>query len=56
MELAAATDPRITNAAAFKVGLKKLPDAARARNVILSDAQVRQLVALAYERAPSSGA
>ena len=42
LELAAATDPRITNTAAFKVGLKKLPDAARARNVVLTDAQVRQ--------------
>ena len=38
LELAAATDPRITNSAAFKVGLKKLPDAARARNVVLTDA------------------
>ena len=42
LELAAATDPRITNTAAFKVGLKKLPDAARARNVVLTDVQVRR--------------
>jgi len=49
LELAAATDPRIINSAAFKVGLKKLPDAARARNVVLDDAQVRELVRLAYE-------
>ena len=55
LELAAATDPRITNTAAFKVGLKKLPDAARARNVVLTDAQVRQLVALAYDESPEFG-
>jgi integrase len=48
LELAAATDPRITNVAAFKVGLKKLPDAARARNVVLTDDQVRRVVELAY--------
>jgi integrase len=52
LELAAATDPRITNAAAFKVGLKKLPDAARARNVVLTDQQIRRLVELAYEESP----
>jgi integrase len=49
LELAAATDPRIANAAAFKVGLKKLPDAARARNVVLTDEQIRRIVELAYE-------
>ena len=55
LELAAATDPRITNAAAFKVGLKKLPDAARARNVVLTDAQIRQIVELAYEESLEFG-
>jgi integrase len=55
LELAAATDQRITNAAAFKVGLKKLPDAARARNVVLSDAQVRRVVELAYEENAALG-
>ena len=55
LELAAATDPRITNTAAFKVGLKKLPDAAKARNVVLSDAQIRRVVELAYEEGPEFG-
>jgi integrase len=55
LELAAATDPRITNAAAFKVGLKKLPDAARARNVVLTDSQVRRVVELAYAESPEFG-
>jgi integrase len=55
LELAAATDPRISNAAAFKVGLKKLPDAARARNVVLTDQQVRRVVELAYEESPEFG-
>jgi integrase len=55
LELAASVDPRITNTAAFKVGLKKLPDAARSRNVVLSDAQVRQLVALAYDESAEFG-
>jgi hypothetical protein len=55
LELAAATDSRITNAAAFKIGLKKLPDAARARNVVLSDAQARRVVELAYEESPEFG-
>jgi integrase len=55
LELAAATDSRITNTAAFKVGLKKLPDAAKARNVVLTDAQVRHLVALAYDESAEFG-
>jgi integrase len=55
LELAAATDPRITNSAAFKVGLKKLPDAARARNVVLTDLQVRRVVELAYDESPEFG-
>src|SRR5207302_6875298 len=41
LELAAAHDPRITNQRAWKVGLAALPDAHRARNVILDDATVR---------------
>lgn len=55
LELAAATDQRITNAAVFKVGLKKLPDAAKARNVVLSDDQVRELVRLAYDESIEFG-
>jgi integrase len=55
LELAAATDPRITNTVAFKVGLKKLPDAARARNVVLTDDQIRRVVKLAYGESPEFG-
>jgi integrase len=55
LELAASVDPRITNTAAFKVGLKKLPDAARSRNVVLTDAQVRQVVELAYDESAEFG-
>jgi integrase len=49
LELAAAHDPRITNPRAWKVGLAALPDAHRARNVILDDATVRRVVAAAYD-------
>jgi len=50
LNLAASADPRISNSNAWKVGLKALPDSHRARNVVLTDDQVRKLVALAYER------
>jgi integrase len=46
---AAALDPRITNTAAWKIGLASLPDSSRARNVILKDQQVRSIVAAAYD-------
>jgi integrase len=48
LELAVAHDPRVTNQRAWKVGLAALPDAHRARNVILDDATVRRIVAAAY--------
>ena len=48
LNLAAKHDARITNAQAWKVGLAALPDAHRARNVILTDEQVRALIAAAY--------
>jgi len=50
LELAAAHDPRIANQRAWKVGLAALPDAHVARNVILTDDEVRRIVAVAYER------
>jgi len=50
LELAAAHDPRIANQRAWKVGLAALPDAHRARNVILTDDEVRRIVAAAYQR------
>ena len=49
LELAAAHDPRIANQRAWKVGLAALPDAHRARNVILTDDEVRRVVAAAYD-------
>ena len=49
LELAAAHDPRIANQRAWKVGLAALPDAHRARNVILKDDEVRRVVAAAYD-------
>jgi integrase len=48
LNLAAAHDPRITNSAAWRTGLAALPDAHTARNVILTDEQVRALIASAY--------
>jgi integrase len=48
LELAAAHDPRIANQRAFKIGLAGLPDANRARNVVLDDATVRRLVGAAH--------
>src|SRR5262249_7653518 len=49
LELAAAHDPRIANQRAWKVGLAALPDAHRARNVILDDTVVRRIAAAAYD-------
>jgi len=48
LALAARHDSRIGNANAWKVGLEALPDAHTARNVILSDDEVRALVAAAH--------
>jgi integrase len=50
LNLAAAHDPRITSRQAWHVGLQGLPDAQRARNVVLPDALVRQLISAAYGR------
>jgi integrase len=49
LELAAKHDRRITNRDAWKVGLAGIPDAHRARNVILPDEDVHRLIAAAYE-------
>jgi integrase len=48
LNLAAAHDERITNTRAWRTGLAALPDAHRARNVILPDEQVRALLVAAY--------
>jgi integrase len=50
LELAAAHDPRIGNQRSWKVGLAAVPDAHVARNVILTDDEVRRIVAAAYQR------
>jgi integrase len=49
LELAAAHDPRVANQRAWKVGLAALPDAHVARNIILTDDEVRRIVAAAYD-------
>lgn len=48
LELAARHDQRIQNKQAWDVGLAGLPDAQKARNVILSDDEVREFVSGAY--------
>ncbi len=53
--LAAECDGRIANKDARKVGLQGLPDATRARNVILPDSDVRRLVAAAYDHDDALG-
>jgi integrase len=48
LELARQHDERIQNRQAWEVGLAGLPDAQEARNVIISDAKVREFVSTAY--------
>ncbi|WBL76025.1 site-specific integrase [Bradyrhizobium xenonodulans] len=55
LELARQHDERIQNGQAWEVGLAGLPDAVAARNVILSDDQVRNFVATAYARGEQLG-
>jgi integrase len=55
LNLMAAHDPRIKSRQAWQVGLQGLPDAQRARNVILSDDQVRALIEAAYRRGDRFG-
>jgi integrase len=49
LHLAAADDPRITNIAAWRNGMKRLPDGETARNVILGDEMVCAVVHACYE-------
>jgi hypothetical protein len=49
LALAARNDKRITNTAAWKNGLRKLPDSEVARNVILPDQTVAALVGGSYD-------
>src|SRR5262249_40387030 len=48
LELARQHDERIQNRQAWELGLAGLPDAVEARNVVLSDDKVRELVSAAY--------
>ena len=53
--LVAAHDERITNGRAWRIGLAALPDAHRARNVVVPDAQVLALIAHARAHDPELG-
>jgi integrase len=55
LSLAAMHDARITNSNAWKVGLAALPDAHHARNLILSDDEVRALIGAAYAESDALG-
>jgi integrase len=55
LALAASNDKRITNAAAWKNGLKKLPDSEVARNVSLPDQTVAALVSGSYDESDDFG-
>ena len=55
LNLAAATDPRIGNAAAWRSALASLPDAHTARHVGLPERDVRKIVVAAYAVAPWLG-
>ena len=55
LNLAADLDKRIVSRRAWEIGLASLPGAERSRNVILSDADVRRLVAAAYETGEAFG-
>jgi hypothetical protein len=55
LTLAAREDHRITNNAAWRDGLRSLPDAESARNIILSDGEVCKVIAAAFELDPSFG-
>jgi integrase len=55
LNLAAATDERITNQAAWKVGLAAIPGAGESRNVILDDKEVRAIVAAGYKASEEFG-
>jgi site-specific recombinase XerD len=55
LNLAAREDHRITNTAAWRDGLARLPDAEIARDAILSDDEVRALVTAAYTLDPAYG-
>jgi hypothetical protein len=55
LNLVADQDAGITSRRAWETGLASLPDAEEARNVILTDNQVRQLIAQAYDHSGELG-
>jgi integrase len=55
LNLAAREDHRIVNTAAWRDGLRQLPDAETPRNEILPDADVRKLIEAAYQVRPAYG-
>jgi integrase len=55
LNLAAETDERITNRKAWKDGLKAILGAGTARNVILTEPQVRAIIAAAYRESDEFG-
>ena len=55
LNLAAAHDQRINNQTAWRTGLANIFDAAQARNVILSDQVVREIIIAAFAIGPELG-
>jgi integrase len=55
LNAAAATDPRITNTSAWKIGLAGLPVGDTARRMVLPDADVGRIVAAAHQIDPAFG-
>jgi integrase len=55
LELAAARDPRIRNHSAWRTGLASLPDAEQARNVILPENSILNIISAAYAMSSEFG-
>jgi integrase len=55
LNLCAKEDLRVTNSMAWRAGLSRLPDSERPRNTILTDDQVRRVIAAAYVIDPAYG-
>jgi integrase len=49
-ELSAQSDKRIQNHDAWRIGLARLPGVEQARNIVISDAKVREFITAAYAR------
>jgi integrase len=55
LNLAAEHDERIVNRRAWQIGLGSIPDAEQIRNIILTDAVVREIIAAAYRQSHEMG-